>query len=167
MAVVAAVIAARGVLGRAPSRSLARAAAALLAAYLGLSGYVAITRLTTPDDGYRRLAAYLEASAPPGTAIAATSAADAVLLREQGYAVTNMALVTAEGRNRARIQSPQALLAGHPRYVVVETALVDAGYGAGTPELERWLQRNTQLVFSFEGPSDGRLEVFRVPEEAP
>jgi glycosyltransferase involved in cell wall biosynthesis/4-amino-4-deoxy-L-arabinose transferase-like glycosyltransferase len=137
----------------------------LLALFLGLSGYVTVNRYTTPDDGYRRLAAYLEANAAPGTAIASTDATGAVLLRESGYTITDMALVTEEPA--LKIRDPRVLLVGHPRYVTVATRLVDDNYGVGSPELVRWLKVNAELVFTFRGPTDGTLEVFRIPEEAP
>jgi glycosyltransferase involved in cell wall biosynthesis/4-amino-4-deoxy-L-arabinose transferase-like glycosyltransferase len=154
---------------RPPLRGGARLAIplGLLALFLGLSGYVAVSRYTTPDDGYRRLAAYLEANAAPGTPIASTSATEAVLLRSGGYTITDMALVTEESESRDRIRDPQVLLAGHPRYVTVATRLVDENYGVGSPELIRWLELNAELVFTFRGPSDGTLEVFQIPEEAP
>ena len=158
---------------------------------------MAVDRYHTPDDGYRRMTAYLEANASFGTPIASTSATDAELLGgpadanlycldetnggapqplrrcyglqhpENGYTITDEALVTDESRDRTRVRDPQALLAGHPRYVIVATRLVDERYAVASPELVRWLHRNTKLVFSFNGPSDGTLEVFLVPKETP
>lgn len=137
---------------------------ALLTLFLCFSGYVTANRWVTPDDGYRHLALYLKANAPPGAAIGCTSSTEAVLLRLDGYTITNMAAVTQESRRRPKIQDPNLLLAGNPRYVILATRLVDDSYGVGTPELVRWLQINAQLVFTFRGPSDGTLEMFQVPE---
>src|SRR5438445_3839557 len=110
---------------------------ALLAAYLCLNGHVAVDRYHTPDDGYRRITAYLEANASFGTPIASTSVTDAELLGgpadanlycldetnsgapqplgrcyglqhpENGYTITDETLVTNESRTRARIRDPQ------------------------------------------------------------
>lgn len=136
----------------------------LLAAYLSVSASIAVDRFTTPDDGYRHLTAFLKANVAPGTAIAATSPTDAVLLREDGYTVTDMGLVSEESRNRTRVRDPRVLLYAHPRYVIVTTRLLSEDYGVSSPELVAWLAHNTTPVFTFQGPSDGTLEVFLIPE---
>jgi glycosyltransferase involved in cell wall biosynthesis len=198
LAILAVVMAAKDILSRAPrvdvgaSRTRLAVPLALLAAYLCLNGHVAADRHTTPDDGYRRMTAYLEANAAPGTPIASTTATDAELLGgpadvhrycldqnsgpprplqlcrglQNGYTITDMALVTDESRSRAKIRDPQVLLAGHPRYVIVATRLVRENYAAANPELVRWLEVNAKLVFSFNSPSDGTLDVFLAPKEA-
>ncbi|MDR0358542.1 MAG: glycosyltransferase family 4 protein, partial [bacterium] len=108
---------------RGPLRSARAVPLVLLAAYLSVSASIAVDRFTTPDDGYRQLTAFLKANVAPGTAIAATSPTDAVLLREDGYTITDMGLVSEESRNRTRIRDPHVLLAAHPRYVIVTTRL--------------------------------------------
>ncbi|MDR0357852.1 MAG: hypothetical protein LBJ87_00085, partial [bacterium] len=59
------------------------------------------------------------------------------------------------------------LLAAHPRYVIVTTRLLSEDYGVSSPELVAWLAHNTTPVFTFQGPSDGTLEMFLIPEGSP
>jgi hypothetical protein len=137
------------------------AALLFLTVFVAWCGWFEVDRYQTPDDGEGHLLAFAATRMPPGSTIATTNPADAILLEESGYHVTNLAQVTAEPPQKVR--APAQLMANHPDYVVVETELVATGYGIGTPQLLVWLNQHAVLVSVFRGPTDGALLVYRLP----
>jgi glycogen(starch) synthase len=169
--ILTAVWAARAVLARLPPEERRRWGhgtwqTALLMLFVIVSSSVAVSRYTTPDDGYQRLLAYASANIPAGTPIAASNGADVAVFRAAGYPVTDFDLVDREERSRTKISDPAVLLRGDPRYVVISTRLTQEGYGAVSPTILTWLRANATEVFSFSGPSDGELQLYQLPAAA-
>jgi 4-amino-4-deoxy-L-arabinose transferase-like glycosyltransferase len=134
---------------RAIRRRYRIAALVLFVAFCGWTGYLWIDRHFTPDNGYERLYAYLQQHVPAGATIATTTNPSNELLKGSDYETGMWGTVEDVQNNGAQ-------------YVLLSTLLVEKGYDAATPELYQWLTQHAQPVFTFTGPTNGDLVLYRV-----
>jgi hypothetical protein len=125
------------------------AAIMVLLLFCGWTSYLWVDRHFTPDNGYEHLYAYLQRHVPAGATIATTTYPSNELLKQSDYATGMWGTVEA-------VQSHNA------QYVVLSTLLVEKGYDAATPELYQWLTQHAQPMFTFTGPTNGDLIVYRI-----
>lgn len=130
-------------------RPLRVGAAALFILYVGWAGDIWVTVHTTPDNGYEAVRSYLLANVPQRTAIGATADVSQFLLDEY-----TTGLWTTQDELRAH----------QAQYVLMSSRLVDTGYAIGTPDMFNWVEQHGTLVFAFNGPTDGTLGLYRLPD---
>jgi len=102
----------------------------------------------TPDNGYERVRAYLLANVAQRVPIGATTEPAEFLLDEYTTGLWS---------------SIDALRAHRAEYVLISTRQVATGYAIGSPEMFAWLRDSGQVVFSFQGPTNGTLQLVRLP----
>jgi 4-amino-4-deoxy-L-arabinose transferase-like glycosyltransferase len=134
---------------RAASRRLV---AALALVFVATSVGVWVQTRSIPDDGYERLVAYMREQVPPGSRVSVTTQTSEFLL--SGYQVGKW--VTSDMLSEQRVQ-----------FVVVSSKQAEEGYAFGSPSFFRWVEENGTEVFSFTGPSNGRLSLYRLPAAVP
>ncbi len=121
------------------------------ALFLGWSLFIWMQHHATEDNGYEHLLTYIEHNIPRGQRVAATTITSKELLRSQ-YQVGRWGTVDAVRANDAE-------------YVVISSRLMETGFDIGTPDLYNWLRSNAELLFVFNGPSNGVLSLYRIPTE--
>jgi hypothetical protein len=121
--------------------------AVLLAALCWNAGMWVQTR-TTPDDGQQRFTAWMQQHVPPGDKIA-------WIVGQTSYEVSGA------GRTAVPLSSPGAMAKAKVRYLVVLHKEVDQGYTFTTPATVAWFAQRSQEVFSFDGPTYGRISVYQ------
>ncbi len=102
---------------------------------------------TTPDNGYERARAYLDANVPIGSRIAVTTE-PAVFLMD-GYESGSWATIEEVQGNRAE-------------YVLVSTKEIISGLGYARPDFYDWLIAHGEVVFRFRGRTNGDLLIYRL-----
>jgi Dolichyl-phosphate-mannose-protein mannosyltransferase len=125
--------------------------ASALVLILGINLSTAVQWMRQPDDGFARLAQYVTAHVPAGTAIGAI----------QGDIESPYAL--GANYNVGYWDTSAALTRAHARYVVVEWGPVEEGYSDETPAQVRQLVAHGTVVFSFDGRTYGDLELYQLP----
>jgi len=105
------------------------------------------------DDGYSRLAAYVEQNVPAGTPINASG--DALKFRYffPKHPVTNVGI-------------PEAAVGSGVRYFVLAPKDVEGRFGNITPELADWITDHGVRLFSAEGASYGDIHLYYVEPPA-
>ena len=134
--------------GRRSRLALEAAAVVFVIALTFWSAYVWVVVHTVPDNGYQRVASYVD-GLPEASRVAVTSETAALLLPEH-----------------AKYRSVEALRADNTEYVVISSYLADRGWGEPPPEVYRWVTEHGQLVYGFEGSSSGLLGVWRLEDHA-
>jgi hypothetical protein len=130
-------------------RHCRNAAMVMLVLFCGWTSYLWVDRHFTPDNGYERLYAYLQQRVPAGATIATTTNPSSELLKQSNYKIGMWGTI-------ADVQDNQA------QYVLLSTLLVEKGYDAATPELSQWLIQHAEPVFTFTGPTNGDLILYRI-----
>jgi Dolichyl-phosphate-mannose-protein mannosyltransferase len=122
---------------------------------LGINLATVVQWARQPDDGFARLAQYVTAHVPAGTAIGAI----------QGDIESPYAL--GADYNVGYWETSAALAKAHARYVVVEWGPVEEGYSLQTPAHVRQLVARGKVVFSFDERTYGDLELYQLPLSPP
>jgi hypothetical protein len=138
----------------APGKRITARTAALASALgliLGVNLVTAAQWIRQPDDGFARLADYVTAHVPAGTAIG-TIQGDI----ESQYALGAHYIV-------GDWATASALARAHARYVVVEWGPVEEGFSTETPAQVRQLVAHGEVVFSFQERTYGDLELYKLP----
>ena len=102
----------------------------------------------SPDDGYRQVVTYLHQHVRQGAIVGVTAEPQEFVL--QGYVIQ-------------AVDSVSALEGSSIAYAVVSTKQIVDGYTKNGPALYAWLRSHARLVFTFDGRTYGRLEVYQVP----
>jgi hypothetical protein len=118
---------------------------------LGVNLATVVQWIRQPDDGFARLALYVTAHVPAGTAIGAIEGDI-----ESPYAL-------GAKYNVGYWETSAALTRAHARYVVVEWGPVEEGYSDKTPAQVRQLLAHGKVVFSFNERTYGDLELYQLP----
>ncbi len=121
-----------------------------LLTFAGWTSYQWAVRHFTPDNGYERLFSYLEQHVIGHGRIAATNLTTAALLNYYNVSFGPWG-------------TPQEVRDNHAQYAIISTLLIAQGYDMGTPQLQDWLAHHARLAFVFAGPTNGRLELYRIP----
>lgn len=108
---------------------------------------------TTPDNGMEALANWFRHDAAKPGLIGNDSSVAADVLQRSGFAAT----VVSGPRVAARLGV---------RYITVLPVEAQGNYVRLTPAEERFFIRHGQRVFSFSGPSFGKIEVYRTTNPA-
>jgi hypothetical protein len=134
-------------------RAVARTAVltSALVLILGINLVTAVRWIRQPDDGFARLAQYVTAHVPAGTAIGAI----------QGDIESQYAL--GANYNIGYWDTSSALTRARARYVVVEWGPVEEGFSLETPAQVRQLVAHSEVVFSFQERTYGDLELYKLP----
>jgi hypothetical protein len=147
-AVPAAAVAARDLHERGRLRRFLPVATAV---FLGLTVILGVVARATPDDGYRRLRAFLDAHAAPGARVGLTGVtSEFALLPHPGYAVW---------------PSLSSLADNDAEYVVTQSQPLSQGYGYASPQLLSWLDEHAWPVYRFTGPTNGATVVWRLDRD--
>ncbi|WP_329275654.1 ArnT family glycosyltransferase [Streptomyces sp. NBC_00691] len=112
----------------------------------------------TPDDGFRRLHAYLLDHVPAGTGIVTVDG-------QRSRGVTNWVL-----RDDYRLGNwvtPEEQTANDAAYVLVPWRVIEQGYGRSPLAEVQGLTAGLRPVFSFDGPTYGTLALYRLPSAPP
>lgn len=109
------------------------------------SAYVWATIHTVPDNGYERVAYYLE-ELPAGSRVAVTSGVAEIII--EGYA------------GDGALMSVKAMRDEDIDYVIMSSYLSNNGWGQPPPEVYRWVKDHGQLAFGFEGSTHGLMGVW-------
>ena len=104
----------------------------------------------TPDNGYERVRAYLSANVAPGVPVGATTEPAEFLLDEYTTGLWS---------------SLETLRAHRAQYVLLSRQYIALGYAIASPDMLAWVRANGRVVFSFEGPTNGTLELVQLPDE--
>ncbi len=125
---------------------------------LGINLTTCVQWLRQPDDGFAQLLSYMAAYVPAGTAVtgAAMSPQPGATPDVAGYALEPTYMV-------GLWVTPAERYREHVRYVVVDWAEIDEGYGYLTPAQVRQLVSHGRLVFSFRGRTYGQLALYKLP----
>jgi hypothetical protein len=126
---------------------LLRGTTFLAAVFVGWSGTVWAQVHFTPDNGYERVVAYLNENVPKGSRIASTTDTSDFML--DGYVV-------------GKWNSVEELHANDAEYVLINSYLVEKGYGIASPEFYQWVARNSELAYGFEGRSHGLIGLYQL-----
>ncbi|HET9656843.1 MAG TPA: phospholipid carrier-dependent glycosyltransferase [Kineosporiaceae bacterium] len=103
---------------------------------------------TTPDDGQRRVVAWIRQNVPENTAIA--------------YVAGQTEFQLAGTPWRALpLDSPATMAAAQVRYLVVLQKEVQQGYSSVSPQEVAWFTARGREVFAFVGPSYGRVSIYQ------
>jgi hypothetical protein len=112
------------------------------------TSYVWVDVRTTPDNGYERTLAYLEANVHEGARIGVTTeTAEFLLDRYRATVVTSV----------------EDIRAMDAEYVLVSDRLTELGYSTIDESVLGWLTDNGEPVYSTTGPSFGTLSVIAIP----
>jgi hypothetical protein len=103
----------------------------------------------TPDNGYEHVRAYLLANVVPGAAIGSTTETSEFVLDEYATGLWS---------------SMDALRAHRAQYVLLSTKQIATGYAIGTPDMLAWVQAHGHVVYAFQGPTNGDLEIVELPD---
>jgi hypothetical protein len=117
----------------------------------GINTVTIVQWFRQPDDGFARLAQYVTAHVPAGTAIGAIEGDI-----ESPYAL-------GARYNVGYWETSAALARANARYVVVEWGPVEEGYSVKTPAQVRQLVAGAKVVFSFNERTYGDLELYQLP----
>lgn len=104
---------------------------------------------TAPDDGYRRLIAFVEEQVDRGAQIAVPSGPARFILR--GYRLSPSADVT-------------LLQRGAVDYVIVSTKLAQEGYAPSDAQALAYLDQNATEIFEFRGRTYGDLRLYQLQQ---
>ncbi|MGI5144398.1 MULTISPECIES: ArnT family glycosyltransferase [unclassified Streptomyces] len=129
-------------------RQASSATVALLTLALVLSSTTYTMARTKTDDGYARLRAYMAERVPAGSRITVVGGPGVVL--SDKYKV-------------GAWLDPADRTANRVRYAVVVHQLVNQGYSNVTPAQAQALAAQGTLLFSFDGPTFGPIELYRLP----
>lgn len=132
-------------------RTLLRATVILGLVYVGWCGAVWVQVHFTPNNGYERVVDYLDGNVPKGARIASMTDTSDFLL--DGYVA-------------GKWDSVEELRAFDVEYALVDSYLVQEGYGRASPEVYRWIVENGELVYGFQGHGSGVLGLYRLPDRS-
>lgn len=125
-------------------------------AFVGWTGYVWAKQHFTPDNGLEQLMARIERQVPGGSRIIATN-----------LSASDYALKTYGDRYEVfPLESVEELRANRPIYVITAGKLIETGYDVVGTHLDVWLAGNAERVFAFDGPTNGRLSLYYLPDPA-
>lgn len=140
----------RATRGRRARRLALGGAAAMIGVFALWSALVWARVHFTADNGYEQTVAYLREHVPPGSKVAVTTGVFELILA---------------GYDSGTWGSPEAITENAAAYVVLSVKHVRAGYGVARPETLAWLDRYGSPVYTFMGPTNERLVVYRVPPQ--
>jgi hypothetical protein len=129
-------------------RQASRATVALLTLALALSSTTYTMARTKTDDGYARLLDYMAEHVPAGSRITAAGGPGVVLSDKYEVGVW---------------LAPADRAANRVRYAVIVPHLVDQRYSEVTPAQAQTLASQGKLLFSFDGPTFGPIELYQLP----
>jgi 4-amino-4-deoxy-L-arabinose transferase-like glycosyltransferase len=131
--------------------ALEAAAAVFVVVLVFWNAYVWFGVHTVPDNGYQRVASYVE-ELPEGSRVAVTNPT-ADLLK-----IANM-----RDRLYWRVR---ALRADSIDYVVIDSYLVTKGYKEPPPEVYRWVKSHGRLLYGFKDGNSSLLGVWQLQDRA-
>ena len=134
--------------GEKTRRALVVTAAVLAVAFVLWSGYVWTQVHLVPDNGYERVVAYFEETAPEDSKIAVTTDTAQFLLGEDSF----------------KFGQVEDLTENDIDYVVTSSYLTEQGYSEATPEFYEYVADQGEKVYGFEGRSFGLTVVYELPE---
>lgn len=121
-----------------------------VALFVVWTSYVWIDVRTTPDNGYERTLAYLDANVREGARIGVTTETAEFLLDRFRVTV---------------VTSVEDIRVMDAEYVLVSDRLTDLGYSTIDESVLGWLTENGETVYSTTGPSFGTLSVIAIPDD--
>jgi 4-amino-4-deoxy-L-arabinose transferase-like glycosyltransferase len=134
--------------GRRSSRWATAAIAILLAITVVVDVSAWVHTRTTPDDGQRRVVAWIRQNVPPGTAVAYVAGQTELQLAGTAWPAVPL-------------DTPATMAAARVRYLVVLQKEVQQRYSSASPQEVAWYAARGREVFAFVGPSYGRVSIYR------